>query len=210
MIIGILDYGAGNLKNVCRAVEYLGFEYLLISSVKDFLRADKLIIPGVGAFKVAMEQLNKYQLVEPIKKFASDGAPVLGICLGMQLLFERSYEFGVTEGLGLVKGEVKLIPSIDGQGSSLKIPHIGWNELIVDAPNALITKDLSAADAVYFVHSYRVTNYDQQDLVAYCNYGDVLIPSIIQHNNIYGCQFHPEKSGAIGLGLLNKFLSEIE
>lgn len=209
MIIGILDYGAGNLKNVCRAVEYLGFEYILVSSAEDFLRADKLIIPGVGAFKVAMEQLNKFGLVEAIKKFASNGAPILGICLGMQLLFERSHEFGVAEGLGLVKGEVKLIPNIDGEGKNLKIPHIGWNELIIDNSDSHISKGLNIGDAVYFVHSYRITSYDKKDVVAHCNYGGILVPSIIQRENIIGCQFHPEKSGTVGLNLLNNFLSEV-
>lgn len=210
MIVGILDYGAGNLKNVCRAVEHLGFGYVLVSSTEDFACIEKLIIPGVGAFKVAMEQLNKFDLIDAIRNFSSNGTPIFGICLGMQLLFERSHEFGVTEGLGLVKGEVELIPSLDGKGEKLKIPHIGWNELIVDNSDSRIVKDLNVGDAVYFVHSYRVTKYDQQDLIAHCNYGDILIPSIIQRDNIYGCQFHPEKSGAVGLGLLNNFLSEIK
>jgi glutamine amidotransferase len=210
MIVGILDYGAGNLKNVCRAVEHLGFEYVLVSSAEDFACIDKLIIPGVGAFKVAMEQLNKFDLIDAIRNLSSNGTPIFGICLGMQLLFGRSHEFGVTEGLGLVKGEVELIPSLDGKGEKLKIPHIGWNELIVDNSDSRIVKNLNVGDAVYFVHSYRVTKYDQQDLVAHCNYADILIPSIIKRGNIFGCQFHPEKSGAVGLSLLNNFLSEIK
>lgn len=206
MIIGILDYGAGNLKNVCRAVEHLGFKYTLVSSVEHFNGIDKLIIPGVGAFKVAMEQLEKQELIESIKKVSSDGIPIFGICLGMQLLFEKSHEFGITNGLGLIKGEVKLIPNVDGDGNKLKIPHIGWNELIIDNPNSPLAKNRDAGDAVYFVHSYKVEHCSPQDLVAHCNYSDVLVPSIVQRDNIFGCQFHPEKSGTIGLNILYNFL----
>ena len=206
MTIGILDYGAGNLKNVCRAIEHLGYEYRLIASVAKFKDIDKLIIPGVGAFKVAMEQLIELSLVEPVKELAEKGVPILGICLGMQLLFDRSLEFGVTKGLGLIPGELALIPQQEIDGKRHKVPHIGWNELILDDSSSRIVEGLKTDDAVYFVHSYMAEKYAEENLVAHCVYGELTIPSIVQDRNVYGCQFHPEKSGDIGLSILNNFL----
>lgn len=206
MIIGILDYGAGNLKNVCRAVNHLGYEYQLVSTKEELACVDKLILPGVGAFKIAMEQLSKLSLIAPLQELANKGTPILGICLGMQLLFDCSDEFGYTKGLSLLKGEIALIPSVNEEDIKLKVPHIGWNELVLNKSNK-ITTNIKNNDAVYFIHSYRLVNFDPADIVATCSYEGVIIPSIVQHKNIIGCQFHPEKSATVGLSILNNFLT---
>lgn len=205
MIIGILDYGAGNLKNVCRAVEHLNCNYKLISSSEDLLTVDKLIIPGVGAFKVAMEQLHKLGLVSSIRSIADSGTPILGICLGMQLLLEKSFEYGETEGLGLIQGSATLIPSIGVNNQKHKVPHIGWNELIVSSDQHSLSEYND--DAVYFVHSYMATLKSERNLVAYVDYDGLKIPAIIEQDNVLGCQFHPEKSGNVGLNILKEFLN---
>ena len=208
MIIGVLDYGAGNLKNVCRALEHLGYKYSLVSTNADVHTVDKLIIPGVGAYKVAMDQLKKLDLIESIKDIAKEGTPVMGICLGMQLLFEKSSEFGITKGLGLLSGSINLIPSVGFYGHKLKVPHIGWNELVIDDKNCEIINNVQTDDAVYFVHSYRAEGYQDSNLIAHCVYDGLILPAIVQENNIIGCQFHPEKSGELGLKILNNFLSD--
>ena len=209
MIIGVLDYGAGNLKNVCRATAHLGYDFKLVTTPDQVSSVDKLIIPGVGAFKVAMNQLHEQNLVEPIKVAAAKGVPMLGVCLGMQLLFEHSSEFGHTEGLGLFKGSVELIPSVGASGEKLKVPHIGWNELLIDNADAQVISSVKADDAVYFVHSYQAKGYEPQDLVAHCLYDGLVLPAIVQKDNVIGCQFHPEKSGEVGLGILKNFLGDI-
>lgn len=210
MKVGILDYGAGNLKNVCRAVEYLGYSYQLVSSEKEVLSVDKIIIPGVGAFKVAMDQLTKMGLVETIKTLADRKVPILGICLGMQILFEESSEFGATRGLGLLQGKVSKIPSTGASGSRLKVPHIGWNELILDNPALSLTREIQTGDPFYFVHSYRASGYITSDLIGHCMYDGHILPAIVGHDNVYGCQFHPEKSGRLGLKILLNFLREMK
>ena len=207
MTIGILDYGAGNLKNVCRAVEHLGYEYKLIASYSDLTDLAKLIIPGVGAFKVAMDQLTQLNLVTSIKELAKRDVPILGICLGMQVLFTQSFEFGTTKGLDLISGDLTLIPQQTINDKRHKVPHIGWNELVVDNSHCTLVKNVEENDAVYFVHSYMVSNIDPNCLVAHCKYGELQIPSIVQKGNIFGCQFHPEKSGGVGLNILSQFLS---
>ncbi len=210
MNVGILDYGAGNLRSVCRAIEYLGYNYHLVSDKKDFASIEKLVIPGVGAFKVAMDQLLELDLIDAIKKIANEGVPILGICLGMQMLFDESTERGYTKGLGLIKGNVDVIPSMGLHGGKLKVPHIGWNELLVDNRDCSLVSDIQKDDAVYFVHSYRVEGYDEKDLVAHCVYDGLILPAIVQHKNVLGCQFHPEKSGNIGLNIFDKFVMDIK
>ena len=206
MVVGVLDYGSGNLKNFCRAIEHLGFKHTVVSTPADVLKVQKLMIPGVGAFKVAMEQLYKMKLIEPIKEIANQGTPVTGICLGMQLLFEESSEFGATEGLGLLSGSVNLIPSVGLHGHRLKVPHIGWSELILDDASSEIVKNVQPDDAAYFVHSYRAQHYSDGDLVAHCLYDGLIIPAIVRNKNIIGCQFHPEKSGELGLEIFKNLL----
>lgn len=206
MNIGVLDYGAGNLKNVCRAIEHLGFKYSLVSSEEDVLSIDKLVIPGVGAFKVAMEQLASLELIEPIKLLAERNVPIMGICLGMQLLFESSTEFGESEGLGLIKGSINSIPSTGLSGNVVKVPHIGWNELIIDNKKCKIVKGVGFDDAVYFVHSFIAKCTDSDDLKAHCINDGLILPAIVQRGNVFGCQFHPEKSGEVGLNIFKNFL----
>lgn len=210
MKIGVLDYGAGNLKNVCRAITHLNFDYQLVSNEKDVLSVDKLVIPGVGAYKVAMEQLNEKKLIEPIKKIANQGVPILGICLGMQLLFEESFEFGITQGLCLLNGKVDKIPTKGISGKKLKVPHIGWNELILNNSESSIIKGIQNSEPFYFVHSFRVVDFDESVLVGHCLYDGLQLPGIVKRDNIYGCQFHPEKSGINGLKVLKNFLGDYE
>lgn len=205
MLIGVLDYGAGNLKNVCRVLDYLDYSYVLITQAEQFNKIDQLIIPGVGAFAVAMNRLIELGLVDSIQDFAKKGKTILGICLGMQLFFDKSYEFGETEGLGLLSGTVIPIPPKGSNGSLHKIPHIGWNELI---PNDIaVNKELiSVNDSVYFVHSFMANPSSKKEVIAYCDYHGIEIPALVQRDNIAGCQFHPEKSGPVGLTLFKKLM----
>lgn len=203
--VGILDYGAGNLKNLSHALTFLGHKPLLINEKSDFLSVDKLIIPGVGAFKTAMEKLDKHNLTDLVKNFVSTGKPILGVCLGMQLLFEQSKEFGESKGLGLLLGSVVEIPAFGDDGKPHKIPHIGWNELIFTQPSFLNINS-EVQDAVYFVHSFMAIPSNANNIIAYCKYDGIKIPAIVGQNNIFGCQFHPEKSGSVGLKILKKFL----
>lgn len=205
--VAVLDYGAGNLKNVCRALKHLGAEYLLVTNPADLDKFSKLIIPGVGAFKVAMDQLHEQGMVEPLREFARSGKQVMGICLGMQMLFETSHENGETEGLGLLDGTVERIPELGTNGNKHKVPHIGWNEISPQTPSTyqgLLERENNPP--VYFVHSYMANLKSDSDLIASCQYDGVVIPAIVGHSNILGCQFHPEKSGRIGLELLSLFL----
>lgn len=207
MKIGVLDYGAGNLRNVCRAIEHLGYEFSLVSKHEEFSSIDKLVIPGVGAFKVAMKNLRELALVEAIKGFSDQGKPILGICLGMQLLFTKSYEYGESNGIGLLCGEVnKLHKSNEYWKQNFKIPHIGWNELEIKDSTPAHLNNIEKDDAVYFVHSYQVMNISKDVKSVYCDYEGVKILSAIQKNNIYACQFHPEKSGESGLKIIDNFL----
>ena len=153
-----------------------------------------------------MAQLHRIKAVEPIRELAKIGTPILGICLGMQLLFDKSSEFGETNGLGLIDGEINLIPELDEDSVQHKIPHIGWNELIVDSYSSPIVTGLEKDDSVYFVHSFRAELPTNENLVAHAKYGGHLIPAIVAKKNVVGCQFHPEKSGTIGLRILSNFL----
>ncbi len=195
-MIVIIDYGAGNLFSVKNALDYLGFESIISGKAEDIIKADRLILPGVGAFPDAMRMLISSGLVDVIKAEAKK-KPLLGICLGMQLLFERSYEFFETEGLGLIKGEVKLMTP-----ENLIIPHMGWNELVKNTECGL-SGSFENGDYVYFVHSY-AADCGSENIAAYCEYGDK-VPAIVFSSNVFGCQFHPEKSGETGLNILKEF-----
>lgn len=198
-MITIIDYGAGNLFSVQNALNFLGVENNISSKVEDIISADKLILPGVGAFPDAMKMLDEAGLTEVIKEQAKKKA-LMGICLGMQMLFDKSYEFGETEGLGLIPGTVELMhPAKD-----LVIPHIGWNSLEKNEPCKLL-KSVNDGDYVYFVHSYAAVT-DSKNVAAYCDYG-MKVPALVMSGNVYGCQFHPEKSGKTGLGILKTFAS---
>ena len=198
-MITIIDYGAGNLFSVQNALNFLGVENNISSKVEDIISADKLILPGVGAFPDAMKMLDEAGLTEVIKEQAKK-KPLMGICLGMQMLFDKSYEFGETEGLGLIPGTVELMhPSND-----LVIPHIGWNSLEKNEQCKLL-ESVNDGDYVYFVHSYAAVT-DSKNVAAYCDYG-MKVPALVMSGNVYGCQFHPEKSGKTGLGILKTFAS---
>lgn len=197
-MIGIVDYGMGNLFSVSKALERLQAEYFISSDQNKLLEADALILPGVGSFRDAMEQLP----AETIREFAASGKPLLGICLGMQLLFESSEENGFTKGLGLLPGSVHRFP-----GKSYKVPHIGWNRLEFVKPSP-ITENLDE-DYVYFVHSYFVNAENSQVTIAKTDYHEQ-VAAVVGKDHIFGMQFHPEKSGKLGMALLANFLKMVE
>lgn len=199
-MVAIVDYGAGNIKSVENAVRYLGHEAVLTRDPAVILSADHVILPGVGAFGDAMDKLTDSGMAEALLEEAKKGKPVLGICLGMQLLFERSLEFGVHRGLGLLGGEVRPIREVIDP--SLKIPHIGWNGLhfLRSCP---LFRDVREGDAVYFVHSFHAADCEDS-LVAVTEYSAPLTAAVMK-GSVYGCQFHPEKSGSIGLSILKAF-----
>ena len=196
-MIHIIDYGAGNLFSVQNALNYLQIENKITANPADLADADGIILPGVGAFRDAMTMLNESGFTEAIKVQAAAGKPILGICLGMQMLFEKGYEFGETDGLGLIPGNVVLI-----DGGGLKIPHMGWNDLTVlnDCP---LSADVADGDYVYYVHSYRADTSDEY-ISCYTMYNEK-IPGLVYRDNVYGAQFHPEKSGQVGMNILKNF-----
>lgn len=200
-MIAIIDYDAGNLRSVEKALSFLGEEVIVTRKTEELEQADKLILPGVGAFGEAMDRLHSYHLVDAIQTEAAKGKPFLGICLGMQLMFESSEESPGVLGLGLLKGTILRIPDCN----NLKIPHIGWNSLTVKE-NATLFQNIAEEPYVYFVHSYYLQAGQQQDVAATTEYG-VLIHASVEHNNIFGCQFHPEKSSDVGMQILKNFAS---
>ncbi len=207
--VTIVDYGVGNLLSVVRALEKCGANALLTNDAKSIIEANRLILPGVGAFSKGMEGLIKRELIEPIKIFSTKERPFLGICLGMQMMFERSNEFGSHLGLGFIPGEVVAIPSTTITGELHKIPHIGWNGLLYPTIttdwNNTILKSVRQFDSVYFVHSFAANPTHEENLLANCKYNGRVLSSVVQSDNMYGCQFHPEKSGPIGLKILENF-----
>lgn len=196
-MLAIIDYDTGNVRNVQKALNYLDIENCLTADPAVIARADGLILPGVGAFAKAMQALAERNLVQVLQKQAQIGQPMLGICLGMQLLFDRSQEFGDSKGLGLLPGAVVAIPAKPG----LKVPHMGWDQNRGRPSNRF--GRVFDGEATYFVHSYYVQTA-AKNIVATCDYG-VSIPSIVQQSNVVGMQFHPEKSGAAGLAGLTAF-----
>ena len=199
-MIGIIDYDAGNIKSVEKALAYLGEETVVSRDPEVLTKADKVILPGVGSFGEAMENLHKYGLVPVIKDMIKEGTPFLGICLGLQLLFERSEESPGVEGLGILKGEILKIPETEG----LKIPHMGWNSLKLQNDGRLF-KDLPEEPYVYFVHSYYLKATDESIVKATTEYSTHIHASVEQ-GNVFACQFHPEKSSDTGLQILKNFI----
>lgn len=198
-MIAILDYDAGNIRSVEKALQHLGEEAILTHDFREIQKADKVILPGVGAFGDAMEHLKHYELDRAIKEVVAMDKPFLGICLGLQLLFESSDETPGVEGLGILKGNILRIPEEEG----LKIPHIGWNSLDFPREGRLF-QDLPADPYVYFVHSYYLQAQEPQIVTATCEYG-VQIHASVEKNQVFACQFHPEKSGEVGLKILKNF-----
>lgn len=199
--IAIIDYGVGNLFSLASSLNAIGAETIVTGDAEEIKKADKLILPGVGAFEDAAKKLRATGLDRVIIEEATNGKPLLGICLGMQLLFEKSYEFGEHEGLGLIGGSI--VPIADYVSSDLKIPHIGWNKLNLTKQDCPIFKYLNGGEFVYFVHSFFGTDC-ASDTAATTEYGAELTAAVAK-GNIYGCQFHPEKSGEVGLKILRAF-----
>ena len=206
--VTVLDYDTGNLRSIVKALQRCEAEVLLTGDPIDVARAGHLVIPGVGAFGACMNRLHSRRLVAPVLEAVGRGARVLGICVGMQLLLEEGEEFGRHEGLGVIPGKVVAVPDQDSNGSPRKIPHIGWSPL---QPTGLqwrgtILDGIEAGACCYFVHSYHAVPRDEENRLADTCYGDTRICATVRHDNVYGCQFHPEKSGATGLATLARFL----
>ncbi|MBR2479255.1 MAG: imidazole glycerol phosphate synthase subunit HisH [Clostridia bacterium] len=199
-MLAIIDYGVGNLFSLASSLSYIGVESVISSDPEVLRRADRLILPGVGAFGDAAKKLRVTGLDTVVREEAAKGKPLMGICLGMQLLFEKSYEYGEHDGLGLLPGEVV---GMKGRLSDeLMIPHIGWNALELKSSSPLF-KYIKNGDHVYFVHSFFVPG-DNESTVATAEYG-LSLTATVQKNNVCGCQFHPEKSGEVGLSILRAF-----
>jgi len=207
----IVDYGLGNLFSVRKAFEHCGASVVVSSNPEVVQRAQRLVLPGVGAFRDGMAGLRERGLIEPVLAVARADRPLLGICLGMQMLMTRSEEFGDHEGLGIVPGSVLAIPRTDVEGSPLRIPHIGWSPLVPPAPavdwSGSILETTPTGTAVYLVHSFTAWPEHESHRLADCWYGGRRISAAIRLGNVYGCQFHPEKSGAAGLAIIRRFLS---
>lgn len=208
--VTVIDYGVGNLLSVSRALEYCGAKVTVTSDTKSILCAGRVVLPGVGAFADGMTALENNGLDTVVREVAAKGTPLLGICLGMQLFFDKSEEFGATAGLGLIPGSVVNIPATTASGESRKIPHIGWNELVLpDSHGPLqadLLSDLTLDEAVYFVHSFMALPKSNSHRLADCIYGDIRISAAVKYDNVVGCQFHPEKSGEVGLKILRRFI----
>lgn len=200
-MIAVIDYGVGNLFSLKSSLNKIGLDNIFTSNVDDIKSSDAIILPGVGAFGEAINILNKTGLDEVIKNEAKSGKKILGICLGMQILFEKSYEYGEHRGLGLIEGEiVSMKDSINDK--TLKIPHMGWNSLVFSKADKIL-KYINEGEYVYYVHSYFASKCDKS-VLAYSEY-ETKIPGIVKNDNIYGIQFHPEKSGIVGLNILKAF-----
>ena len=199
-MIAVIDYGVGNLFSLCSSLEHIGAQTVVTSDPQIIAKADKLILPGVGAFADAAQKLRDSGLDLVIKQQVEAGKEIMGICLGMQMLFEKSYEFGEHQGLGLLKGSV--IPMEGTIPAGLKIPHIGWNALHFSKGSKLL-RDIKEGDCVYFVHSFYAADCDES-VIATAEYGKELTAAV-QQGNVMGCQFHPEKSGQVGLDILRAF-----
>ncbi len=212
-MIAIIDYGVGNLYSLSSSLKHLNIEALITCDPEEIVQADKIILPGVGAFEDAMAKLKDTGLVNLLVDQTAMGKPLLGICLGMQLLFEESHEYGHHKGLGLIKGTIASIREDlnekNGNQMKLKVPHIGWNRLDTKAgfEKDPILRYLNPGEYVYYVHSYYARNC-VENTIASSNY-DIEISGIVRNENVYGMQFHPEKSGRTGLGLLKAFASPL-
>jgi len=209
--VAIIDYGIGNILSVIRAFEHCGAEAILVDNVKEIKKADRLILPGVGAFADGMCGLQSRGLLEAIKDFVYTERPFMGICLGMQMMLEVSEEFGLSDGLGIIPGKVAAIPQSDIAGCPHKIPHIGWNELLKPSSrigwNNTILDGLEPGVSTYFIHSFAAFPSNPENCLAECNYNGWVFSAAIRYNQIYGCQFHPEKSGVVGLKIIQNFLN---
>lgn len=199
-MIGIISLGLSNITSLQNAIDVLNFKSFLIEEPSQILYAEKILLPGVGNFKEAMKRLKKSGLDKALKKAASNGMPIMGICLGMQLLADKGYEGSETVGLGLIPGEVKLIT-----GNNIKLPHMGWNTLHIKNGNKILTSNFNNID-YYFIHSFEFVVKNNENLLATVEYGGK-VAAVVCNKNIFGCQFHPEKSQRAGLELLKSFIT---
>ena len=205
--ITIIDYGCGNILNLIRAIQFLGYEVETTHDEKKILNSSHVILPGVGAFGNAVKQLENYNLLNAILKYTKLNKPLLGICLGMQILLSESHEFGTHKGLGLIEGQV--IKISNKKNKEIKIPHTGWNEIYPNNDNKEWKNKILSNSLIgknfYFVHSFVCKTKNPSSTIAICNYSGITIPAIVSFNNIFGCQFHPEKSADNGLAVLKNF-----
>lgn len=205
-LITIVDYGMGNIKSIQKGFEKVGAEVLVSANPDEIRNAERVVIPGVGAFKIGMHVLLEKKLDASLKDFVKKGNPLLGICLGMQMMMDFSEEQGITSGLGLINGKVIKIPEGSGKEKN-KIPHIGWNKIYQENNmQRSILKDVKENDFFYFVHSFMCQTKNKRDKLASSKYNDCIITAAIQYENLIGLQFHPEKSSKIGLSILRNFL----
>jgi len=203
-VVAIIDYGVGNLFSISRSFEFIGEKCVVTNDCKVISSASHIVLPGVGAFGDAMKKLTAAGLIPTLDECVSNGIPFLGVCLGMQLLYEKSYEYGTHDGLGYLKGEIYPIqPDLVDMNISLKIPHMGWNSLKILDKNNCLMRNTKEGEYVYFVHSFYAKNCSES-IVATTEYG-VEVPAVTACGNVFGCQFHPEKSGKCGLGILSAF-----
>lgn len=210
--IVIIDYGLGNLFSVQKAMHYLGADAVIIDRPESLERAGGVILPGVGAFGDGMSRLEERGFIEPLKRYVDRGNPLLGICLGMQFLFSYSEEFGTHKGLNFINGKViRLSQAATSDGCIYKIPHIGWNGLFkpvgVGGWDDTVLDGIKEHSQVYFVHSFVAVPDDESNILSFTEYGNSRVTAVVKKNNIYGCQFHPEKSRDAGLKVLQNFLS---
>lgn len=209
--VAVIDYGVGNLLSVQRGLERCGAKVIITADPGQILSSPKIVLPGVGAFGNAMQELQHLGLVEVLLEVARRGTPFLGICIGMQLLLDESDEFGVTAGLALIPGRVIPVPTHAVTGERRKIPHIGWNTLLpagfAETWNGTLLENNTHGEPVYFVHSFMAEPTDPNHRIADCVYGGHRLAAVIGRANVTGCQFHPEKSGEVGLKILNTFVS---
>ena len=207
----VIDYGIGNLLSVQRGLEYCGADVTVTDDKDIIMNATRVVLPGVGAFSDGMKGLNKTGLNHVVCDFASSGKPLLGICLGMQMLLNESEEFGFSQGLGLIPGKVTAIPSLNIENKNHKIPHIGWNSLKLpegrEQWDGTLLNNVIPGESVYFVHSFMAEVSSSEHQIANCLYGGIKISAVIGSGNVIGCQFHPEKSGNVGLKILKHFIN---
>ena len=208
--IVVIDYGIGNILSVVRAFEHHNVHVKVTDSPSDIVNARSLVLPGVGAFGDGMQGLREKRLIEPILEYCLKERPFLGICLGMQMMMDSSEEFNYNAGLGIISGTVKKIQGSGSDGTPHKIPHIGWNELIPPHDtlwDRTILDGLAPGTAMYFVHSFTPVPNDPDNRLSDCSYDGLVISAVIRKGNLYGCQFHPEKSGKAGLHLIKNFIA---
>ena len=210
--VTILDYGMCNLLNVARAFEHVGAQVTVNDDPLAAIAADRLVVPGVGAFRNSMKEISERGFGDAIRRFAESGRPIFGICVGMQMLFDGSDEFGDHAGLGILPGRVRDVPKVDQHGVALRVPHIGWNHLVEpkggrDWHGTMLDSVAGTKSAVYFVHSFAAVPARQEDRLADCLYGGHRLCAAVQRGPLMASQFHPERSGEVGLAMLSNFLA---